>query len=378
MNSSQTLPMVFCIDDNFAPHLAALLTSIIANTQSGNSFIFYVFSAELSEENKMKLKHTVGENHHIAFNHINAKQFENSQVSQCFSSRLSIVTYFRILIPEVLKELQTKVLFMDADMIVNTDLAELFAIDLNGQVAGVVKDSLVEKFTHAQSLGIAAESYFNAGLIMMDLPAWRQKEISRKAMELINLGKNFKFNDQDILNITLERNLHFFDDAWNVQQSSLERFTVVKDAKAIHYNGAEKPWQFASIHPFTQLYLHYKGLSPYADTPLVHFLDEHDKRLIERIFQTQSTHIYIYGAGQKGRRLASYLQTEAPEISLVGMIDSSPQMTVFNGVQVSSILPRLKNEVIVVASFAYADEIVEQLMQRSVPLNRIIALCDRV
>jgi len=27
---------------------------------------------------------------------------------------------------------------------VNTDLAELFAIDLNGQVAGVVKDSLVE------------------------------------------------------------------------------------------------------------------------------------------------------------------------------------------------------------------------------------------
>ena len=60
------------------------------------------------------------------------------------------------------------------------------------------------------------------------------------------------------------------------------------------------------------------------------------------------------------------------------MIDSSPQMTVFNGVQVSSTLPRLKNEVIVVASFAYADEIVEQLMQRSVPLNRIIALCDRV
>ena len=378
MNSPQTLSMVFCIDDNFAPHLAALLTSIIVNTQPGNSFTFYVFSAELSEDNKTKLKRTVGESHHIAFNHMNATQFDNTQVSQYFSSRLSIVTYFRILIPEILKELQTKVLFMDADMIVNTDLAELFAIDRNGQVAGVVKDSLVEKSTHAQSLRVAPESYFNAGLIMMDLCAWRQKEISRKAMDLVNSGKHYKFNDQDILNITLEGYLHFFDDAWNVQQSSLERFTAIKDAKTIHYNGAEKPWQFASIHPFTQLYLQYKGLSPYADTPLVHFLDTHDKRLIERIFQSQSSHIYIYGAGQKGRRLARYLQTEAPEISLVGMIDRFPQMTVFNGVQVSSTLPRLKDEVIVVASFAYADEIVEQLMQSSVPLNKIIAICNRV
>jgi len=38
----------------------------------------------------------------------------------------------------------------------------------------------------------------------------------------------------------------------------------------------------------------------------------------------------------------------------------------------------LKDEVIVVASFAYADEIVEQLMQSSVPLNKIIAICNRV
>ena len=55
MNSPQTLSMVFCIDDNFAPHLAALLTSIIVNTQPGNSFTFYVFSAELSEDNKKML-----------------------------------------------------------------------------------------------------------------------------------------------------------------------------------------------------------------------------------------------------------------------------------------------------------------------------------
>ena len=76
MNSPQTLSMVFCIDDNFAPHLAALLTSIIVNTQPGNSFTFYVFSAELSEDNKTKLKRTVGESHHIAFNHMNATQFK--------------------------------------------------------------------------------------------------------------------------------------------------------------------------------------------------------------------------------------------------------------------------------------------------------------
>jgi lipopolysaccharide biosynthesis glycosyltransferase len=376
MKQIQPLNIVFCIDDNFAVHLATLIQSIVANSGSSTRFHFHVCSAALSEQNQYKLAQAAGEVNTVQFYQIDSGRFEHTPVSQFFANRMSVVTYFRVLVPELLRSVTGLALFMDADMIVNTDITDLFLVDLNGAIAGVVEDSSIIKTDYWQELGLAQNRYFNAGLMLIDLTAWRENGVTSAAMEMIDSGRAYKFNDQDILNWVLKDQIVLMDVGWNVQQASLDALNSPEEAKVIHYNGAEKPWQYACVHPFSQLYQHFKAQTLYADTPRSHFIDKHDSRIIDAIERSQITEAYIYGAGQKGRRIVCFLQSKYPRLTICGLIDRAPKMDKFNGIPVMTAIPALNGAHIVVASSAYAEEIVTQLKQKRVPADRIIAVVD--
>lgn len=376
MKQVKPFNIVFCIDDNFAAHLAALLRSIVINTDPQNTYCFHVCSAVLSKQNQYKLNQAAGEAHTINYYEIDSRRFDNMPVSRFFANRMSAVTYFRLLVPELLHSVNGLALFMDADMIVNADIADLFSVNLSNAVAGVVEDSLIIETDYWRELGLPLNRYFNAGLMLIDLFAWRQNGITNAAMEMIDSGKTYKFNDQDILNLALKNQVEFLDLGWNVQQASLQKLKCANNAKVIHYNGAEKPWQFSCIHPFTELYRRFKAQTCYAEMPLIHFIDEHDRQLIDLIVQSKTSDVYIYGAGQKGRRIVCYLQTNLPAVNISGLIDRSPQMNAFNGIPVASVIPQSDEARVVVASSAYAEEIVRQLQQKQVPADSIIAVVD--
>ena len=375
MEKMQPLNLVFCIDDKFAVHLAALMRSILSNTDSQISW--HIFYAALSSANQMKLTQTSGNGNHIKFYQIEGETFSSAQISKDFSDRLSVVTYFRLLIPQILASINTKVLFLDADMIVNADVSDLFAIDLQDKAAGVVVDSLVAKGSHSQTLGLKSHSYFNAGMLLIDLPMWRSKQITETAMRMVDNGTDYKFNDQDILNLTLDSDVMVLDGAWNIQQSCLEALSKESEVKIVHFNGAEKPWQHSSIHPFTHLYRKYKSETVFADVELEHYLDEHDHALIKKVQDKNIRHLYIYGAGQKGRRVARYLQHFFSDIHIEGMLDKSPKIDTFFKIPVLASDISLKNIPVIVASAAFEKEIVALLGQKKVPESNIITITDQ-
>lgn len=376
MKQLKPFNIAFCIDDNFAPHLAALLCSIIANTDSKNTFHFHVCSAVLSEKSQLKLKQVVREVDTIKFYPIDSQRFENTPISRFFVNRISVVTYFRLILPELLHSLTGLLLYMDADMIVNTDITGLFFVDLKNSVAGVVEDSEIARTNYWQELGLARNRYFNAGLVLIDLPAWRQHGITGMALDMICPDVIYKFNDQDILNLVLKDHVEFIDISWNVQEISPEKFDCADDVKVIHYAGEEKPWHFSCIHPFTELYRFYKAQAGYADAPLSHYIDDHDQQLIDLIVDSEASDLFIYGAGQKGRRIICFLQSNYPKVNIRGMIDQFQVVEEFSGIPVMPAIPKLDDEFVVVASFAYAAEIVKQLQQRLVPVEKIIAIAD--
>lgn len=376
MNQLKPFNIVFCIDDNFAPHLAALLSSIIANTDSQNRFHFHVCSAVLSEQNQLKLKQAVRELDAIEYYPIDSQRFENIPISRFFVNRISIVTYFRLIVPELLHSVTGLLLYMDADMIVRTDITRLFFVDLKQSVAGVVEDFKIARTNYWQELGLARNRYFNAGLMLIDLRAWRQHGITSTALDMICPDVIYKFNDQDILNLVLKDHVEFIDISWNMQEISLEKFDCADDVKVIHYAGEEKPWHFSCIHPFTELYRFYKAQSGYADTPLSHYIDDHDQQLIDLIVDSEASDLFIFGAGQKGRRIICFLQSNYPKVNIHGIIDKVQVVEEFNGIPVMPAIPKLNDEFVVVASFAYAAEIVKQLQQKLVPVEKIIAISD--
>lgn len=52
---------------------------------------------------------------------------------------LSIETYYRLIIPEIMPDYH-KILYLDCDMVVDCDVADLYEENLNGMIVGASKD----------------------------------------------------------------------------------------------------------------------------------------------------------------------------------------------------------------------------------------------
>lgn len=129
------------------------------------------------------------------------------------SSRYTGANIYRLVLPEVLPRELAKVIFLDADTIVNLDIAELWAEDTGEAGLAAVPDyDVLDHFGQSQRIRpndsfLYKEGYtdvhgiFNAGVLLMGLDILRQ----RKSLLLEGLkflrdhGGKWDFYDNDIL-----------------------------------------------------------------------------------------------------------------------------------------------------------------------------------
>jgi lipopolysaccharide biosynthesis glycosyltransferase len=166
----------------------------------------------------------------------------------------SKVAYARLYIDEYLPNL-SRCLYLDTDLIVCSDITELYDTDLMGNITGCVPDiSSFNQFQLARfkdKLGLKNPSlYFNSGVMLIDLDAWRKDKIGLRA---IKIGlENYDLldgMDQDILNIVLEDKWLNLDAKWNTSKyDASENF----DNGIIHFLGRVKPWHVDYDYKFKE------------------------------------------------------------------------------------------------------------------------------
>jgi len=99
-----------------------------------------------------------------------------------------------------------KIIYLDSDIIVNLDLNELWKVDLGDKVLGAVPErsnglDTKGKFALCHDNLVAPEDYFNAGVLLMNLEAFRaEEEKILRAMKFIGENPKYIFLDQDVLN----------------------------------------------------------------------------------------------------------------------------------------------------------------------------------
>ncbi|MBD3698774.1 hypothetical protein IE982_13785 [Enterobacter hormaechei] len=60
--------------------------------------------------------------------------------------------------------------------------------------------------------------YFNSGVLYVDARTWNENKISHKVFEcLLERGADFKYFDQDALNVVLNEKIMFIDGKYNCQ-----------------------------------------------------------------------------------------------------------------------------------------------------------------
>jgi len=149
--------------------------------------------------------------------------------------------YFRCLLPEVVPTGWSRIIYLDADTLVDGDLGELWRRDLHGFPVGAVRDPLE---TVAAGIGDWRErgldgdaGYFNSGVLLIDLDAWRAEDAGWSAIrhcatsrEYLTVGGRWAQHDQYGLNVVFHRRWHRLEPKWNYPT-----FRPYRPARVLHF-----------------------------------------------------------------------------------------------------------------------------------------------
>ena len=201
---------------NYSVWVGVAMQSIIEHTSS--AICFHILHDEtLNNENREKLKQVaLTGGHRVCFLFLDCQMFAG------VTAQLEVFTIgamFRIMLPELLPDLP-RIIYLDADILVNRDIRELWDIDISEYYMGAVSDVDVAKGL-ARPLPVkrgevSAERYFNSGVLYINLDKIRKKGNMRwSILEYLKGAKQAMLPDQDALNALYHEETLLLDVSWN-------------------------------------------------------------------------------------------------------------------------------------------------------------------
>lgn len=259
-------------DDNYVRFCGVMLTSLFENNKNDNIDI-YLLTEGLSSSCRKSLEDIV--NHYGGCFHYCKIESNLMKTFSIFKgSYLSIATYYRLFIPQILPSYVGKVLYLDCDIIINSSLNPLWNIDLKGYALGAVDESATvdpELYTRLQYPSV--HGYFNAGVLLLNLEYWRYNAVSELCFDYIkNNADRLVLNDQDALNAVLYNQWMHLSYRWNMETSfytvkfakkhedNYEYIQALKSPAIIHYTWEAKPWNGFN-HPMKEYFFKYQDLT---------------------------------------------------------------------------------------------------------------------
>ena len=132
--------------------------------------------------------------------------FPQERVAHLLRSKsVSYLSYARLLISDFLPADARRAVYIDTDVVFGCDVLELADLPLNSAHAGAVPNG-DEDDTRIQflRLGITADRYYNAGILLLDIEVWRSLGHTNRSLEIAaSYGSRLHLHDQDALNVLL-------------------------------------------------------------------------------------------------------------------------------------------------------------------------------
>lgn len=169
-------------------------------------------------------------------------------------SHISEAGFYRFIIPEINED---RILYLDADIIVDGSLYELFTTDLGDKLAVAMPDIVLDHpdIEHGYMEFPNLKPYFNSGVLLINNLKWREQNILEQAKQMAQKYNGLIYADQDVLNILLRGQVIMGDVRYNFQTGArfgLYERQMHKDADGfeqscpnptiIHYTGRNKAW----------------------------------------------------------------------------------------------------------------------------------------
>lgn len=250
-------------DDPYWAPAYATMRSICLTTHRRADLVFHLCHSGLTSEHRADLDRIEAEfaasvrYYAIA----DMPRFRDIAARARYNHRLSNIVYARLMFGEIIPAEIERLTYLDCDMMVRGAIEEIAEIDLKGNAIAAVPEP------HGLHIGMGrdirgkgdlfdpADDYFNAGLIVIDMAAWRAARILDRLEAAIADGTMARlYYDQDLLNLIFARNWLKLDQMWNVVDPRGVHQAL--NPRLLHYTGAGKPWKRTAKVAFSRMYRH--------------------------------------------------------------------------------------------------------------------------
>ena len=259
-------------DAGYVKPLAAMLHSLLANAGPRNAVYVHVLDGGIHDADKTLIAELCraggGTVHWVP---VQDSRFPGAPLW----GRMSVSTYYKLLLGERLPSDLTKVIWLDCDLVVVGDIGRLWEEGLGGHHALAARDAVVPVISSRsgvagwRELGIDAESaYFNAGVMVIDLTLWRSDRVGERALEYVRRHRDrVYFWDQEGLNAVLAGRWRELDARWNhnvsVPDAARRHAGGASDAWIVQFAGNLKPWRYVVRNTPHELYYRHLDMTPW-------------------------------------------------------------------------------------------------------------------
>lgn len=259
--------------------------SLFENNKELDALTVYCVTDRVSDTSREKLKNQA-ERYGRDLIFVDAESIiEQIKALNIPSYRGSYTTNFRLFFHTFVGEEIERLLYVDCDTVVTGSLAPLTELDMGENAVAAVRDVLTVQYK--TMLGFSPdEFYFNAGVLLIDVPRWKELEITQKTLDHIrNVRARYCNPDQDLLNLILKDHTYLLPPAYNLQPHHLAFadktfFAVYKPTVYYSHEELEQarqapvilhayrflgdfPWHKGNKHPANAIFDRYTATSPW-------------------------------------------------------------------------------------------------------------------
>jgi lipopolysaccharide biosynthesis glycosyltransferase len=276
---SPAIHVACALDEGALVAARALAASIACRAQPDRPVVLHVLHAGPAS----RIADALAEHQHRAFSlclHDVGATFTHLRVKRPFSTAI----YYRLSLPSLLQSL-SRIIYLDADTVVLRDLAPLFDVPVNDFPLAAMPDYALYYFELMSAIPVGERrgpvtsylrnilgieyrgpaSYFNSGVMLLNLDAWRSLDIAARCVAFIERFDYLQWPDQDALNVICGQRFLALDARWNAfarwceAPSWIGRSDVlaalqkdwVHEPWIVHFSGDCKPWKpghFRTVH----------------------------------------------------------------------------------------------------------------------------------
>ena len=293
----KVIPVVFAADDNYVPMVTTTIYSMLKNASPDYFYDIVIFSNRITYDQKKTMDSFFAQFDFAAIRLFDAKRLADQFTLSTNNPHIGTETYYRFLIQDALP-FYKKVVYLDSDLIIQGDIAELYHLDLQDNLLAAAHDIDFcgnlnmpdgKRAQYAERiLGMSKPyDYFQAGVLLLNTNELRKVHSSREWLEIAQDAK-YLYNDQDILNEFCQGRVQFLDYDWNVMNDCGGRIEAVftfapaqmnaaylesrQHEKITHYAGFEKPWNTRHCDR-SELYWAYARKTPFYEDLLARLIE---------------------------------------------------------------------------------------------------------